>query len=469
MKSIGSILALRIAVILVLVMAIFSVVDLYQRYEELLEFFEEKESHLTNQMALILSEFLFYVNLDPLQHIANSYLADPQILAVKIFDNSTVHVSSGRMSEASEMTDFLHSGQAQPTYSNAVTIPKPIFYQNQEIGTLEVVFSRETVQRKVRDAILRLLFNLAVVVVVESLLVLFLAKRDVTRPLLTLVQTAQRISQGQLNAAFVTKRAVGEIGTLSKAIQQMSDQLTHVLQHAKTVSTNLTLSSQDMRSNIQEMADRLNMQAAMAEEASSAMEEMVATIKQNADNAGETEKIARIVSTVAEKSGESVAETVARMNEIVKTVTILQDIARQTRMLSLNATIEAARAEEHGKGFGVVASEVRSLSERSQQAATAISELTSSSRMVTDRTGNMIAELVPEIHRTASLVQEINAASHEQQTGVSQINQAIQRLDQITQQNAHNTEELARRATELEEQAQRLNDMIRFFQFDEAA
>lgn len=469
MKSIGSILAWRIAVILVVVMTIFSIVDLSQRYEELLEFFEAKEYHLSNQMALILSEFLFYVNLDPLQHIANSYLADPDILAVTISDSHATHVSSGRMPSSAEIVNFLQAKQERPTYSKSVTIQKPIIYQEQEIGMLEVIFSREVVQREVREAILRLLFNLAVVVVIESLLVIFLAKRDVTRPLLTLVQTAQRISQGQLNATFVTKRAVGEIGTLSGAIQQMSDQLTHVLQHAKTVSTNLTLSSQDMRSNIQEMADRLNMQAAMAEEASSAMEEMVSTINQNANNAGETEKIARVVSTVAEKSGESVAETVTRMNEIVKTVTILQDIARQTRMLSLNATIEAARAEEHGKGFGVVASEVRSLAERSQHAAAAINELTSSSRMVADRTGDMIAELVPEIHRTASLVQEINAASHEQQTGVSQINQAIQRLDHMTQQNAHNTEELAMRATELEDQAQRLNEMIRFFQFDEAA
>jgi len=468
MKSIGSILALRIAVILVLVMAIFSIVDLYQRYEELLEFFEEKESHLTNQMAMVLSEFLFYVNLDPLQHIANSYLADPQILAVKISDNSTVHVSSGRMSEASEITEFLHSGQTQPTYSNAVTIPKPILYQNQEIGTLEVVFSRAIVQREVKESIIRLFINLTVVVIVESLFVLFLTKRDVTHPLLKLVSTTQHISEGQLNTTFVQTRAVGEIGLLSKAIQQMTLQLTQILRQVKIVSSHLTENSHQMRTNIQEMSSRLNMQAAMAEEASSAMEEMVDTINQNADNARETEQIAQIVSSVAEKSGESVAQTVTRMKDIVKTVSILQDIARQTRMLSLNATIEAARAEEHGKGFGVVASEVRSLAERSQNAAAAINELTDSSRMVADRAGTMINQLVPEIRRTAGLVQEISAASNEQQSGMNQINQAIQRLDQITQQNAINTEKLAMHATELDEQSRRLNEMIQFFQFDEA-
>ena len=469
MKSIGSMLALRIAVVLVVVMAIFSMIDLYQRYEELLEFFEEKEYHLTNQMALILSEFLFYVNLDPLQHLANSYLADPQILAVNISDNHTIHVSAGRMTEqASEITDFLQSGQARPTYPHSVTLTKSISYQEQEIGTLEVVFSRATVYREIREALLRLLVSLCVIVAIESLFVLLLAKRDVTKPLLSLVQTAQRISQGQLNTTFIHARAVGEIGILSQAIQQMTLQLTQVLQQVKTVSTNLTLSSQDIRTNIGEISSRLNMQAVMAEEASSSMEEMVSTINQNADNARETGQIAQVVSLVAEKSGESVAETVTRMNEIAKTVAILQDIARQTRMLSLNATIEAARAEEYGKGFGVVAAEVRSLAERSQQAAAAINELTDSGRMVADRAGVMINELVPEILRTAGLVQEINTASHEQQSGIDQINQAVQRLDQITQQNVQNTEQLALRAAELDEQARQLDEMIRFFQFDEA-
>ncbi len=466
MKSIGSMLALRIAAVLVVVMTIFGVFDLYQRHAELLEFFETKEYHLTEQMLLTVSEFLYYINLDPLQHLANSYLADPEILSVKISDAETTHVFSGRMSEASEITDFLRTGQEHPMYSNSNPVSKPILYQQQKIGTLEVVFSRASIQREIREAVVRLAINLAVVVALESLIVLFLTKRNVTQPLLALVRTAQRISHGQLNTTFVRTRTVGEIRTLSFAIQQMTVQLTQVLQQANTVSTHLTANSQEIRSNIQGISGGLNTQAAMTEEASTAMEEIVSAMNHNAENARETEQIARIVASIAAESGQTVTDTVTRMQEIVKTVAILEDIARQTRMLSLNATIEAARAEEHGKGFGVVAAEVRSLAERSQHAAATIDELTSSSRIVADRAGTMIKELVPEIQRTASLVQEINTASRDQQDGINQINHALQRLDQVTQQNAQNTEQLTRQAASLEEQAQRLDEMIRFFQFD---
>jgi methyl-accepting chemotaxis protein len=197
------------------------------------------------------------------------------------------------------------------------------------------------------------------------------------------------------------------------------------------------------------------------------MEEMAANIRQNADNAGQTEKIARQSSTDAARSGEAVGKAVAAMRIIAEKITIVQEIARQTDLLALNAAIEAARAGEHGRGFAVVASEVRKLAERSQAAAAEISMLSSQTVTVSEEAGQMLTRLVPDIQRTAGLVSEISSASREQNTGAEQINVAIQQLDQVTQQNAAAAEEMSSTSEELSSQAQQLQATISFFSLGE--
>jgi methyl-accepting chemotaxis protein len=190
------------------------------------------------------------------------------------------------------------------------------------------------------------------------------------------------------------------------------------------------------------------------------MEEMTANIRQNADNALQTEKIAIQSAGDAQESGEAVAKTVKAMREIAGKISIIEEIARQTNLLALNAAIEAARAGEHGKGFAVVASEVRKLAERSQIAAGEISQLSSSSVEVADRAGVMLANMLPNIQKTAELVQEITAACREQDAGAEQINKAIQQLDQVIQQNASAAEEMSSTAEELSSQADQLQTSI---------
>ena len=196
------------------------------------------------------------------------------------------------------------------------------------------------------------------------------------------------------------------------------------------------------------------------------MEEMAANIKQNADNAAQTEKIARQSSKDAEASGAAVARAVVAMRTIAEKISIVQEIARQTDLLALNAAVEAARAGEHGKGFAVVASEVRKLAERSQAAAAEISGLSGETVQVATEAGDMLGRLVPDIRKTAELIAEISAACREQDIGASQINEAIQQLDKVTQQNAGASEQMSATSEELAAQAEELQASIAFFRVD---
>jgi methyl-accepting chemotaxis protein len=199
------------------------------------------------------------------------------------------------------------------------------------------------------------------------------------------------------------------------------------------------------------------------------MEEMASNIKQNADNAAQTEKISRQSAKDAEVSGDAVNKAVIAMQTIAEKIAIVQEIARQTDLLALNAAVEAARAGEHGKGFAVVASEVRKLAERSQTAALEIGGLSGETVKAAKAAGEMLVKLVPDIRKTAELVSEISAACREQDIGASQINEAIQQLDKVTQQNAAASEQMSATSEELASQAEELQTSIAYFRTDNIA
>ncbi|MFZ5758866.1 MAG: MCP four helix bundle domain-containing protein [Thermodesulfobacteriota bacterium] len=277
--------------------------------------------------------------------------------------------------------------------------------------------------------------------------------------------SAKQVSQGNL---MVELKKRSDNDELMESLSDMVAKLKEVVMEVQTAADNVAAGAQEMSATAQNMSQGATEQAASAEEVSSSMEQMASNIRQNTDNAMQTEKIAVKSAADAREGGKAVSETVTAMKQIATKISIIEEIARQTNLLALNAAIEAARAGEHGKGFAVVASEVRKLAERSQSAAGEISKLSTSSVAVAEQAGEMLNKMLPDIQRTAELVQEISAASKEQDAGAEQINKAIQQLDQVIQQNAGATEEMASTTEELSSQAEQLKGTIAFFSIEAA-
>jgi len=275
-----------------------------------------------------------------------------------------------------------------------------------------------------------------------------------------ITSAAEEISNGNLTVSIAERSPKDK---LMHALAAMVAGLTRTVSDIRNIAGEVSAASQSISTASVQVSKGASSQAAAAEEASSSMEEMVSNIKQNADNAQQTDKIANKSARDAQESGKSVLEAVAAMKEIANKISIIEEIARQTNLLALNAAIEAARAGEHGKGFAVVAAEVRKLAERSQKAAGEINQLSATTLKVSERSGEMLDKLVPDIQRTAELVQEISAASKEQDTGAEQINKALQQLEQVIQQNASAAEEMASTTEELTGQSDQLVSALSFF------
>ena len=277
---------------------------------------------------------------------------------------------------------------------------------------------------------------------------------------------AEAIAKGNLTADVKPRSEADRLGI---SLRDMTTKLREVLSNAAVSATYVAEGASNMSATAEQLSAGSNQQAAAAEQASASIEEMTANIRQNADNASQTEKIANQSAQNAKRSGEAVGNAVRAMKTIADKINIIQEIARQTDLLALNAAVEAARAGSHGKGFAVVASEVRKLAERSQQAAAEISQLSAETVEVSGEAGRMLETLVPNIQRTADLVQEISASTREQNVGAEQINQAIRELDKVIQQNAAAAEESAATSQELAAQSEQLNGVISYFQIGDEA
>lgn len=306
-----------------------------------------------------------------------------------------------------------------------------------------------------------------IILIVLVVVLTFLTLTSIIKPLKQGVSFAKSLGAGDLQAS-VDINQNDEIGELANALKEMIVKLREIISKIFENSQKIAETGETMNSKARQLAQGASDQASSTEEVSSSMEEMVSNIQQNTENAQQTEKIALTASSGISKVRDAAEASIHSIKTIAEKISIVNDIAFQTNILALNAAVEAARAGEHGRGFAVVAAEVRKLAERSKLAADEIQILAKSSVQATEESGKLLIDLAPEIEKTAKLVQEITAASVEQNAGVDQINNSIQQLNNITQQNAVVSDDITKNAKTLHDLADELKDIISFFKIDAA-
>ena len=328
------------------------------------------------------------------------------------------------------------------------------------VEKLVVDIQKEAAQQK--EGLMYIMISIIVFSIIISIITSLRLKRSIIKPLQLAGESIAELAKGNLtyNIKVITN---DEVGLMLQNLQVMTEKLRDIVSKVNESAKSIAIASTEMSSSSQQMSEGATGQASSAEEISSSMEEMAANIQQNTDNAKQTGTIATTASEEILEGSNSVNKTVHSMQIIANKISIIGEISRQTNLLALNAAVEAARAGEHGKGFAVVAAEVRKLAERSQLAATEIDEVSSSSVAIAKRSGELLSGIVPNIQKTSDLVQEITAASVEQNLGADQINNAIQQLNQVVQQNAATAEELAASSEELHSQSVYMGELMSFF------
>jgi methyl-accepting chemotaxis protein len=304
--------------------------------------------------------------------------------------------------------------------------------------------------------------SLLVVGLLIATLISYMLIRGISRSLLSIQSFSESLANGDLTARIDLEQN-DEIAVLGQSMAIMRDQLLGVVQQVRTNSDALGSASQEISATAQSISQSAIEQASGVEETTASIEELNASVKQNAENAKVTNNIATTAAEEAINGGEAVKKTVEAMKQIADKIGLIEDIAYKTNLLSLNAAIEPARAGEHGKGFTVVAAEVRKLAENSRVTAQEINSLAKNSVKIAEDAGVLLEKMVPNIQKTADLVEEITASSEEQAQGIGQISQAVNQLDRAAQQNASGSEELAATAEELSGQAMQLQEVMSFF------
>jgi len=399
-----------------------------------------------------------------------AYLA--AMLAARVQYNTVLGkaIDLGRANDMAGARDYILKDLRAPQSDYFKALDGLAAYQEEQMAQAKAESAKD-----VATASLLMLW-LAIGAALAGGLIAWLVARSVIRPLASAVQATDRIAQGDLSAA-IDDGGRDEVGQLLASLSRMQASLSQVVGTVRGNADSVATASAQIAQGNQDLSSRTEQQASSLQQTAASMEELGSTVRQNADNARQANQLAQGASAVAIKGGEVVAQVVDTMKgindsskKIADIISVIDGIAFQTNILALNAAVEAARAGEQGRGFAVVAGEVRSLAQRSADAAkeiksliTASVERVESGSALVDQAGATMSEVVSSIRRVTDIVGEISSASTEQSLGVSQVGEAVSQMDQVTQQNAALVEESAAAADSLKQQAQALVQVVSVF------